>query len=227
MFRRVQEPNWQQVPIEACTEALESVTGDRLLAHSVYRERGYPNALDQVWLRATLCQRIAAASELLPDGCSFILLDGWRPVALQTTLYNQYRQDIAENTGLAGEALEEETQRFIKLPSIDANCPSPHITGGAVDLTLAKHGKALDMGGEYDELSDRSSTDFYEQRSDNEPYHTFRNRRRILCSVMTYVGFSNYPEEWWHFDMGNQLHHARVGGAARYGPIAELPDVMQ
>ncbi|MCG4287414.1 D-alanyl-D-alanine dipeptidase, partial [Lactobacillaceae bacterium KNUT 0156] len=33
---------------------------------------------------------------------------------------------------------------------------------------------------------------------------TYRENRRLLYHVMTQAGFTNYIEEWWHFDYGNQ-----------------------
>ena len=31
---------------------------------------------------------------------------------------------------------------------------------------------------------------------------------------MAYAGFTNYPEEIWHFDRGNQFDGARTGAIA-------------
>ena len=42
--------------------------------------------------------------------------------------------------------------------------------------------------------------------------------RRLLYHVMVSAGFTNYPDEWWHFDYGNQ-NWALMSGrkAAVYG----------
>ena len=93
---------------------------------------------------------------------------------------------------------------------------SPHLTGGSVDITLydLNTGATLDMGSDFDEPSERSHTDYYE----NKPSHPAHERRRLLHHVMTEVGFSNLPTEWWHFDFGNPLWAHYTGqGHALYG----------
>ena len=39
---------------------------------------------------------------------------------------------------------------------------------------------------------------------------------------MTEAGFTNYDEEYWHFDFGNQFDAARRRGTAIYG--AAVPE---
>jgi D-alanyl-D-alanine dipeptidase len=68
----------------------------------------------------------------------------------------------------------------------------------------------------------KTPTRYYEslvesgQRLTEDETRCLRNRR-MLCSVMTAAGFSNYAEEWWHYDFGNQFDSARTGRPARYG----------
>ena len=73
---------------------------------------------------------------------------------------------------------------------------SRHNRGCAVDLTLyeLKTGKAVEMVGGYDEMSDRSYPDY--------PGGTARQRwhRELLRHAMEEEGFSVYEAEWWHFD---------------------------
>lgn len=195
----------------------------QLISRSVYRSRHYRHSLADVWMRRDAALRLKRAAELLPRGLSLVCLDGWRPIELQAELYEEYRQKIHAQTALTGEELDRETRRFVSAPDPDPDIPPPHLTGGTIDLTLGDlHGVELDMGGEFDELSDRSRSDHYESAESPEAI-IYRDRRRLLTSVMTHVGFSNYPEEWWHFDIGNQWHHSRVGGPARYGAVMRLP----
>ncbi|HKB35175.1 MAG TPA: serine hydrolase [Gemmataceae bacterium] len=73
---------------------------------------------------------------------------------------------------------------------------SRHNRGCAVDLTLydLKTGKAIEMPGGYDEMSDRSYADF--------PGGTSLQRwhRELLRRAMEAEGFAVYSDEWWHFD---------------------------
>jgi len=81
--------------------------------------------------------------------------------------------------------------------------------------------KPLNMGTVFDEMTDKVSTRFYEeQQAQGELTNMEREilmNRRLLVDVMGKVGFSNYPEEWFHFDFGNQFHMSRTGEPAVYG----------
>lgn len=80
--------------------------------------------------------------------------------------------------------------------------PPVHTTGGAVDLTiLDNYGRELDMGSFFDEFTDRTYTAYYE----NEKNVLVKNNRRLLYNIMTTVGFTNLPSEWWHYDYGDRF----------------------
>jgi D-alanyl-D-alanine dipeptidase len=214
---------WQAIPISECGEPLVVVSGPRLHARPIYLERGYGSAPREIWLRRGAATRLAEAAAALPEGLRLVLWDGWRPLGLQQELYHRYRDEIAAAEGLSGAELELETQVFVTKPSADPASPSPHLTGGAIDLTLGDAGgEVLEMGGDFDELGPRSRTDYYERPHPAAAAELeLRERRRLLCSVMAAAGFSNYPAEWWHFDFGNQFHCHRVGGVACYGLAPE------
>ena len=97
---------------------------------------------------------------------------------------------------------------------------SGHCTGSAVDLTIADdRGHYLEMGSGFDEPTERSYTYHYEkmERPEGAALEA-RNNRRILLSLMSEMGFSNYPNEWWHFDYGNRRWAQRTGASkAIYG----------
>lgn len=75
---------------------------------------------------------------------------------------------------------------------------SRHNRGCAVDLTIydlrTGGGQPLDMGGTYDEATERSFPDY--------PVATDRARwrRELLRQVMEDEGFTRVSDEWWHFD---------------------------
>lgn len=73
---------------------------------------------------------------------------------------------------------------------------SRHNRGCAVDLTIydLRTGRPLDMGGTYDEATERSFPD-YPVATDLE-----RWRRELLRQVMEDEGFTRNVDEWWHFD---------------------------
>lgn len=211
---------WQEVPLEPIDEPLVTLqSGKRLLVTSIYRQRGYRKAPAEVYVRSRVAERLRRASELLPPSLLLLVLDGWRPLELQESLHEAYATALSDSTGLRGDELARALRRFVTEPSNDPRCPSPHLTGGAVDLTLASSdGVALDMGSEFDELSARSRTDYYELASSAGQVE-IRDRRRLLCEVMTRSGFCNYLEEWWHFDLGNQFWGLLQRQIAYYGKI--------
>jgi D-alanyl-D-alanine dipeptidase len=73
---------------------------------------------------------------------------------------------------------------------------SRHNRGCAVDLTLFDRGtgKAVEMPGVYDEMSERSHPDFPGGTS------LERWRRDLLRRAMEREGFAVFEVEWWHFD---------------------------
>ncbi len=73
---------------------------------------------------------------------------------------------------------------------------SRHNRGCAVDLSLydLRTGRPIDMGGTYDETTERSFPDY--------PVTTTLQRwhRELLRQVLEDEGFTRIVDEWWHFD---------------------------
>ncbi|HUF11585.1 MAG TPA: M15 family metallopeptidase [Longimicrobiales bacterium] len=70
---------------------------------------------------------------------------------------------------------------------------SNHNRGNTVDLTVVRldSEEPLDMGTPFDHFGDES-------RTSNATGQVAANRR-ILLDAMRAEGFSNYPQEWWHY----------------------------
>jgi D-alanyl-D-alanine dipeptidase len=178
-----------------------------------------------VWVRADVARRLTAAAAMLPADLGLLIYDGWRPAALQGELFDRYQAQIAADTGLTGAELEQRTLQFVNRPDHNPDCPPPHLTGGAVDVTLCTlyDDQPVDMGGEFDELSDRSYPRHYERPGLTADEQVFRDRRRLLAAVLTHHGFIGHPCEWFHWSVGDQHAALAAGGAARYGAVLELP----
>jgi D-alanyl-D-alanine dipeptidase len=183
-----------------------------------YCRRGIDGALPDVWLREDTARRLTKAAERLREhNLGLLVLDGWRPQSLQTTLWNRYRDRLAKETGLTGEALDERAREFVTPPT-GSDVPPPHSTGGAVDVTLyALDGQPLDMGGDFDELTDRSHPDHYERDDLTDEERAYRDRRRLLDSAMSSAGFWRFPTEWWHFEYGTASWATAIGASPLYG----------
>lgn len=185
---------------------------------SAYYAQNINGAIDICYLRPEVITRLEKAAREIANqtGWQLVILDGWRPTTLQQALYHDiYEQICQQYPHESEEQLILRTQEFVSLPSKDPNRPSPHLTGGSVDVTLCDAtGQALDMGSAFDEPTMRSYTDAYEQTPG-----PIRERRRLLYQAMTNASFTNLPTEWWHYDFGNQNWAYYSGNAeAIYGP---------
>ena len=72
---------------------------------------------------------------------------------------------------------------------------SPHSRGVAIDLTLTRNGKELDMGTEFDEFSKLSYHGNLEISQ-----QSYKNRL-LLLGIMTDSGWDFYRNEWWHYQL--------------------------
>ncbi|SEI93559.1 D-alanyl-D-alanine dipeptidase [Azotobacter beijerinckii] len=222
------EPDWAQVariPVADCGEALSSLRlAPALRVYPAYRHLGIPEAVDDCQVRQEVFERLLRAAEYLPAGLVLVVLDGWRPIAVQQHLYRTLEAAMARHHPQADAAtLQRLTRQFVSPPSTDPQAPSPHLTGGAVDVTLCDaQGRWLDMGSRFDEVGPRSFSAHYETAAAGDGVAlAIRDRRRLLHNAMLEAGFSNLPSEWWHYDYGDQLWAWYRGQpAALYGPTA-------
>lgn len=214
-------------PIEECGEPLVpmSLVPDRILARPQYYLEEIEGALPECFARKGTFEKLIEASDLLPPGYRFVIFDCWRSPKVQKSLFETLKESLRmENPSLSEEELDKRTLVYVALPSEDPTKPSPHSTGGAVDLSIAdEQGFLIEMGTDFDETSERARTTYFEelvaQGKDLSPCEkeALKNRR-LLYHVMIQVGFTNYTDEWWHYDYGNQ-NWAWVSGSdkAFYG----------
>ncbi len=118
--------------------------------------------------------------QLKKDGYGLLIFDGYRP------------WDI---TKVFWDSTSRENKKFVANPRKG----SKHNRGCAVDLSLydLKTGTEVEMGGLYDEMSERSYPK-YEGGTEEQ-----RKSRELLIQVMESNGFKVYDYEWWHFDFND------------------------
>jgi D-alanyl-D-alanine dipeptidase len=198
---------------------------DGVFIRPAYHERGVPGALPDVWLRPEVVTRLAeSAAHLRPQDLGLLVLDGWRPRALQGFLWKRYRDELEDDTELEGAALDERAREFVSPPG-GPGPPPAHSTGAALDVTLCTaDGEPLAMGGEFDELTDRSHPGYYERQGLTDEERTYRDRRRLLSGAMSSAGFWRLPTEWWHFEYGTPAWARHAGTEALYGEILPPSD---
>lgn len=221
---------WQATPIRECGESLVALSAfapDRLAVDPRYHGAGHPGALPECYVRLTVARRLADAAVRLPAGWRLVIFDAWRPYSVQRRLFDSHLAELrTEQRGVPDEALREQAARYVAPPSVDPTCPSPHATGGAVDLSLLDgRGAPVPMGTSFDAFDARAHTRYFERRLEagerlNASEQACLRHRRLLFHALRAVGFTNYPEEWWHFDLGNQFHARITGTHAVYGLAA-------
>ena len=209
--------NWNEVFIDKnnslYTEELVKIEEtDRITIRPQYFINKTKNSMENQYVRKSVYNKLLNASLLLRKGYKLVVFDAYRPLEVQRTLYYDYKEKVKKANPLKSEEeIETLTRKFISLPSINSSCPSTHLTGGAIDLTIMNNsGYLLDMGTKFDEFNKKTKTDYYEQAENfksekNDVFLEIRNNRRLLYNIMKEVGFVNYSEEWWHYDFGNQF----------------------
>ena len=198
-------------------EPLISLSGvsERIQVYPYYFKHKMPGAYNGSFLREGVVEKLIAVANQLPTDYHLVILDGWRSIETQNALYEmtkqQYRSSFNEESDLLNFV-----SNFVAFPS--KSPPSPHFTGGAVDLTIANKEGWLNMGTDFDAFTEKAGALYFEQLENlTEEEMTIRDHRRLLRNAMESLGFTIHPKEWWHFDYGN-LRWAR---ATNKSPIYE------
>jgi D-alanyl-D-alanine dipeptidase len=146
-------------------------TSNNFLGRPVYKEA-------RAFLQMPAAQALVKVNkELKPLGYALVIFDGYRPWSVTKTFWDITPKD---------------KKQFVANPKVG----SRHNRGCAVDVSLYKSasGKEVEMPSEYDEMSERSYSD-YRGGTDEQ-----RNLRDLLRSKMENNGFEVLKVEWWHFD---------------------------
>lgn len=194
-------------------------TRDRIVVYPQYAGNGLKHAKTILGVRQSVKTRLEYAANLLPAGTTLVVLDGWRSAALQQELYDYFNATLPP-------AVDRENYIFnpSKVGSAK-NYPTdapPHRTGGAVDVVLGNsEGNPLPMGAGYDEMTPLARTAAFEESECGLPaaeVRSIQHHRRTLMHVMSSAGFSNYPEEFWHYDFGNSFwrFYSGIPGEGRF-----------
>jgi zinc D-Ala-D-Ala dipeptidase len=165
--------------------------------------------------RERIARMLAKAASTLPEGVCLEIVEGWRSPEAQRMMYRATWDEMrGRHPAWSDAALRRQVNRFSAPP--DHPVPPPHLTGGAVDLHLARaDGERLDFTSPF-ELTDRGSAAMEAEGLTDAA----RANRRLLREVLTAVGLTNYAAEWWHWSYGDQGWALRTGAAyAVYGPV--------
>ena len=230
---------YHHIPIQDCGEPLVPIPLEQfaVVTPHPYVVLGAPyGEHSPYYLRAGVLQALLQAQTHLQKqnpGWRIQIFDAYRPVAVQQFMVDHTYQQLL-NTWRSRHAgspeppprdhLLAQVHQFWAVPSHKLTTPPPHSTGAAIDITLVDaQQQTVNMGSEIDEISERSSPNYFADRPGGEKFHQHRTR---LANAMQAAGFRQHPQEWWHFSLGDQLWawlaHVpkKAPQTARYGRAA-------
>jgi D-alanyl-D-alanine dipeptidase len=205
------DPRVAAIPVQDCGEELVDTRASGLFL--VDGRKRDPDG-HYAHLRHGVLDRLQHAQQLLPPGLRLLIVEGYRPPALQRAYFEQYAEELRHaNPDWNDSLIHEATSRYVSPPQI-----APHSAGAAVDLTLADHdGKEINMGTRMNASPEESAGACYTHADSVSP--AARSHRDTLCRAMSTAGFVNYPTEWWHFSYGDRYWALMTRQkAALYGP---------
>ena len=231
---------YQKIPIVECGEPLVPIPLEKFAVESPhpYEKLGAEyGGKSPYCLRIGVVEALQIAQSLLEKthpGWRLKIYDAYRPIGVQQFMVDYTFNSLLQKQNLTSSTVSPQQRQNIwqqvyglwAAPNIDRNMPPPHSTGSAVDLMLVNgNGDTVEMGGEIDELSERSQPRYYAQ-SDRLIEQQYHRHRQLLDQVMAYAGFLRHPSEWWHFSLGDQMwawlynqKHPEDIRQARYGRV--------
>ena len=203
---KIVEPEEFTPVLNDCCEALVDISTLFDCAQA-YFDAGWQHGMKQTYLRSGIAQRLQNVNTSLPEGFSIFVFDGWRPLALQSELFEAAYGDANLPPG------------FLATPSNETTLPPPHVRGGTVDITLSYRGTPLALGTSFDNFDEDAAIMAFEKADS-----IVRRLRRLLYSSMRHQEFVVYSGEWWHFEYGTPRWAAITGRPGCY-QITDIPDV--
>jgi D-alanyl-D-alanine dipeptidase len=206
-----------KIHIDECGEPLVELNGDEFVLEPMYFKWGHTdNPL--IKAREGIINKLREAKKGLPQGFNFKIWDGFRTLKVQKILYDDYYNRLKkDHPDFSHEKICQMVEIFVSPASKNPLFPSPHNTGGAIDLTIVdENGEELNMGTPFDEFTEKSFTNHFSKDLENEAH----KNRMMFKDIMEQAGFANYFEEWWHYSYGDQ-EWAKTRGKSRalYGSL--------
>lgn len=171
-----------------------------------------PGSTPALLVRETVAQKLAAINRKIErSGIELFVFDAWRPLEIQNYFHDVWFPEKIRQRNPEWEedkVMEEVEHYWAKGGSVNLDSPPPHLTGGAVDLTLMHTGgQHLWMGTLFDDVTSLAHTDSLEVEEQEFSFtkEEARRNRRLLYWLLKEEGFQNNPTEWWHFSYGDQM----------------------
>jgi D-alanyl-D-alanine dipeptidase len=206
-----------------------------------------PGATTTLFLRKSVAETLAkintalrnpAITQFFGGEVELYIEDALRPVSLQTRLHDDLIPALLRKNqpAMSEDEVAERVKDIIAVPSANPLKPSPHATGGALDVMLRfkqatpgyVDGSNVPIGHVDGDTSAKINPDYFEQtvlQTDEE--RTAQRNRRAYYAIMTGAAFGvdtglvNNPTEWWHWGSGDQLSAKVHNDEAAYYSLAE------
>ncbi|MFF2936385.1 M15 family metallopeptidase [Streptomyces mirabilis] len=189
------DPKVINIPVKDCGQPLAEIASvPRIVLDP--RERDEAGAYGRV--RIGVLERLCSASEMLPDGVRFLVVEGHRSSTEQARRFALY-EDRLRRSGITDPVdLRRRASAFVSPVEV-----APHCAGAALDLTLIDaDGVELDMGCAVN--GHRTGDEKYCPLDASGLSDQARHNRNLLARAMGGAGFVNYPTEWWHWSYGDR-----------------------
>lgn len=148
-------------------------------------------------LRESVANKLYQATTLLPKGYQFKIFETYRSIDKQKLFWARELAKVkALHPDWSTEKVEEEANNGIANPY---KIGSGHQTGAALDLTLCKNGKELNMGTPYLDTNSPKARTWGKGLTVEQ-----MKNRSMLYFLMAMAGLVNYRLEWWHYSYGEQ-----------------------
>lgn len=206
-----------------------------------------PGAPTNLYLRKSVAESLAKINNSLGHPIithqfggevELYIEDALRPVPLQRRLHDELIPALLRKNHpeMSDDEVAERIKDIIAVPSADPQKPSPHATGGALDIIIRYkqetpsyiEGSSVPMGHNGGDTSARINPDYFEQNEpQNEEDEMAQRNRRAYYAIMTgsafgvSTGLVNNPTELWHWGRGDQLSAKVSGEEAAYYSLAE------
>lgn len=209
------------IPISDNKEPLIDLKEQAIIAYGSSPE--IPNNRVYTKLRKSVYDKLCEAQSLLPDGLRFCIYEAYRSLSLQKILFeNRFKKLRALHPDWTNDEVFDETIKMVS-PVINKNGSQnipPHSTGGAIDIYLIdENNHPVDMGIHPKDWMQDTAGIISATNSEKISYKA-QEYRRVMSSVLNYVGFINYPTEYWHWSYGDRYWaHATRQPFAIYGGV--------
>jgi D-alanyl-D-alanine dipeptidase len=166
------------------------------------------------YLRATVYEKLIEAQLCLPKGLSFLILEGYRCMNVQHTLFENRLETLQIIYPRWGrKKLFDEALRLVS-PIIEwdgrPNVP-PHSTGGAFDIILVDHNKKAVPMGIHPKDTPKDIRGVLCKTISKDISSEAKHHREVMSTVLRSAGFVNYPTEYWHWSYGDRYHAYHKG----------------